>query len=202
MYLGTLPSVNMKRKFKTLIVMLAMCGFVLLPTFASDIAGRYRLPIEVGGAARADDLHRKGFSVRGTGYSDDIVELRIYRTTDSDLRFYDVQSLTEKQVVFRSRDKGIIAQILRAARMGPAVGERSLCGRHRMDYQLHILSLRKEDRVFGYFVVSPSDAVQDAPRDMADNCARVSFFDGHVHGWYSYDFFAELRALRIVYGVP
>lgn len=149
-------------------------------------------------AAPADQANLPALSVHGNVYSDEIAELRIYRTVDRELHFYNVSQLSGKQLKFQSRDKDIIARILQAANLGPPVGQPGECGPPEMDYQLHVVTLRAEGRLFGYFVVSPSDALGDAPSELTGNCARVTFLDGKIHGWHSYDFFAELRALGVL----
>ena len=137
------------------------------------------------------------FSLHGNTFSESISELRIYRTRDRHFRFYDLPVLSRKELLFRTDDREIIARILKSADMGPELGERSYCRRLKMDYQLHIVTLKKGGKPYGYFIVSPNEAARNAPSELKGNCTSVTFSGINMDGWDSYLIFRELRKLGI-----
>lgn len=191
--------IAMNLDINTSVTVLAICGSMLMPLSGVDVTAQspHWLAITAR-AATADQANLPALSGYGNAYSDEIAELRMYRTSDRGLRFYNLSELSEQPLIFRSRDKDIIARILQAANLGPPVGQPSDCGPPEMDYQLHVVTLGAEGRLFGYFVVAPSEALRNAPPERVGNCASVIFSHGNIYSWHSYDLFAALRALGIL----
>jgi hypothetical protein len=186
----------MMRVGKMLVILSVWCVAPIITTITPLPWGVVGQNVSVVSQALATHPYSEARSRNGNGYSDSIAELRIYRTDDRNFRWYELSELEQQQLVFRTRDKRIIADILRAANMGPEPGEHGYCYRRLMDYRLHVVTLEQGEKLFGYFQVSPMEAVKDAPADFG-TCASITFSDQNLWGWTSYEFFGELKALGI-----
>lgn len=109
------------------------------------------------------DVPPEGMSRNGASWSREIVELRVYRLPHRSFPFYFGDELEPVEPLARIRDPETMQLLLHVLRDGSPEGESAWCRRIKVDTWLHIVSLREDDSVFGYVILSPARKRADAP---------------------------------------
>ncbi len=105
----------------------------------------------------------EGMSRNGAAWSDEIVELRLYRLPYRGFPFYFEDELAPVEPLVRIGDPETAKLFLQVLREGSPEGESAWCRRTKSDAWLHIVTLREDGSVFGYVILAPARKRPEAP---------------------------------------
>ena len=105
----------------------------------------------------------EGMSRNAAAWSDEIAELRVYRLPYRGFPFYFEDELAPARPLARIGDPETAKLILHVLRDGNPEGQSAWCRRVKSDTWLHVVTLREDESVFGYVILSPARKRADAP---------------------------------------